>query len=102
LSLVLVGYAGALLDSGAVDSWAPLVAAAFLATGELAYTSIEPPARRVWPFSFGLVVAAAGVAAILLGAAGAGGGRLLDLALGVVAAACALAIVARLASRSSR
>jgi hypothetical protein len=49
-----------------------------------------------------MVVAAAGVAALLLGAAGAGGGRLLDLGLGILAAACALAIVARLASTASR
>jgi hypothetical protein len=102
LSLVVADYAGALLDTGKIDAWAPLVAAAFLATGELAYTSIEPPARRVWPFSLGMVVAAAGVAALLLGAAGAGGGHLLDLALGMLAAAGALAIVARLASTASR
>ena len=57
---------------------------------------------RVWPFSFGMVVAAAGVAALLLGAAGAGGGHLLDLALGMLAAAGALAIVARLASTAGR
>ena len=102
LSLVVADYAGALLDTGKIDALAPLVAAAFLATGELAYTSIEPPARRVWPFSLGMVVAAAGVAALLLGAAGAGGGHLLDLALGMLAAAGALAIVARLASTASR
>jgi hypothetical protein len=102
LSLVVADYAGALLDTGEIDAWAPLVAAAFLATGELAYTSIEPPARRVWPFSLGMVVAAAGVAALLLGAAGAGGGHLLDLALGLLAAAAALAIVARLASTAGR
>jgi hypothetical protein len=102
LSFVVADYAGALLDTGKIDAWAPLVAAAFLATGELAYTSIEPPARRVWPFSFGMVVAAAGVAALLLGAAGAGGGHLLDLALGMLAAAGALAIVARLASTAPR
>ena len=101
-SFVVADYAGALLDTGKIDAWAPLVAAAFLATGELAYTSIEPPARRVWPFSFGMVVAAAGVAALLLGAAGAGGGHLLDLALGMLAAAGALAIVARLASTAPR
>lgn len=101
LSLAVVAYAVSLLDRGEVDQWAPFVAAALLAVGELAYTSIEPPARRVWPFSLGIVVAAAGVGALLLGVAGLGGGEVRDLAVGVVAAAAALAIVARLATRGS-
>jgi hypothetical protein len=101
LSLAVVAYAVSLLDSGAVDQRAPFVAAALLAVGELAYTSVEPPARRVWPFSLGIVAAAAGVGALLLGVAGLGGGEVRDLAIGVVAAAGALAIVARLAARSS-
>ena len=82
-----------------MDQRAPFVAAALLAVGELAYTSVEPPARRVWPFSAGMVLAAAGVGALLLGVAGLGGGEVRDLAIGMVAAAAALAIVARLASR---
>ena len=82
-----------------MDEGAPLVAAALLAVGELAYTSVEPPARRVWPFSVGMVAVAAGVGALLLGVAGLGGGEARDLAIGVVAAAGALAIVARLAAR---
>lgn len=102
LSLALAGYAVSLLDTGELDPWAPLVAGAFLAVGELAYTSIEPPARRTWPFSAGLVAAAVGVGSLLLGAAGAGGGRLLDLALGLLAAACAFAVVARLAATAPR
>ena len=102
LSLSVVAYAVSLLDRGEVDQRAPLVAAALLAVGELAYTSVEPPARRVWPFSAGIVAAAAGVGALLLGVAGLGAGEVRDLAIGVVAAAAALAIVARLATRGSR
>ena len=49
-----------------------------------------------------MVVAAAGVAALLLGVAGLGGGEVRDLAIGVLAAAAALAIVARLAAKASR
>ena len=102
LTISVVAYAVSLLDRGEVDSGAPFVAAALLAVGELAYTSLEPPARRVWPFSVGMVAAAAGVAALLLGVAGLGGGEVRDLAIGVLAAAAALAIVARLAAKASR
>ncbi len=102
LTISVGAYAVSLLDRGEVDQGAPFVAAALLAVGELAYTSLEPPARRVWPFSVGMVAAAAGVAALLLGVAGLGGGEVRDLAIGVLAAAAALAIVARLAARASR
>ena len=102
LTISVVAYAVSLLDRGEVDQSAPFVAAALLAVGELAYTSIEPPARRVWPFSVGMVAAAAGIAGLLLGVAGLGGGEVQDLAIGVLAAAAALAIVARLAARGSR
>ena len=102
LSIAVGAYAVSLLDRGEVDLRAPFVAAALLAVGELAYTSVEPPARRVWPFSVGMVAAAAGVGALLLGVAGLGAGEVRDLALGVVAAAGALAIVARLAAKASR
>lgn len=97
-------YAAFLFEREAFDTRAPLVAAALLAAGELAYTSIEPPARRVWPFSVATVAAAAGIAALLLGAAGAGGGGggLRDLVLGILAAAAALAVVARLAATATR
>ena len=61
LTISVVAYAVSLLDRGEVDAGAPFVAAALLAVGELAYTSLEPPARRVWPFSVGMVAAAAGV-----------------------------------------
>ena len=101
LTISVGAYAVSLLDRGEVDQGAPFVAAALLAVGELAYTSVEPPARRVWPFSVGMVAAAAGVAALLLGVAGLGGGEVRDLAIGVLAAAAALAIVARLAARGS-
>ena len=102
LTISIVAYAVSLLDRGEVDQRAPFVAAALLAVGELAYTSLEPPARRVWPFSVAMVAAAAGVAALLLGVAGLGGGEVRDLMVGVLAAGAALAIVARLASRASR
>ena len=102
LTISVVAYAVSLLDRGEVDQSAPFVAAALLAVGELAYTSVEPPARRVWPFSVGMVAAAAGIAGLLLGVAGLGGGEVQDLAIGVLAAAAALAIVARLAAKGSR
>jgi hypothetical protein len=102
LTISIVAYAVSLLDRGEVDQRAPFVAAALLAVGELAYTSLEPPARRVWPFSVAMVAAAAGVAALLLGVAGLGGGEVRDLMIGVLAAGAALAIVALLASRASR
>lgn len=101
LSVAVGAYAVSLLDRGEVDLRAPFVAAALLAVGELAYTSVEPPARRVWPFSVGIVAAAVGVGALLLGIAGLGGGQARDLAIGMVAAAGALAIVARLAAKAS-
>ena len=102
LAAGVAAYAAALVERDAFDPRAPLVAAALLAAGELAYTSIEPPARRSWPFSLLLVVAAAGVASLLLAAAGLGGGRVRDLVLGVAAAAAALALVARLAATATR
>ena len=102
LTISIGAYAVSLLDRGEVDQGAPFVAAALLAVGELAYTSLEPPARRVWPFSAGMVAAAAGVAALLLGVAGLGGGEVRDLAIGVLAAVAALAVVARLATKASR
>jgi hypothetical protein len=102
LALTVAAYAAALVERDAFDARAPLVAAALLATGELAYTSVEPPARRAWPFSLLLVVGAAGVASLLLAAAGIGGGRVRDLVLGVAAAAAALALVARLAATATR
>jgi hypothetical protein len=102
LTISVGAYAISLLDRGEVDQRAPFIAAALLGVGELAYTSLEPPARRVWPFSVGMVAAAAGVAALLLGVAGLGGGEVRDLAIGVLAAAAALAIVARLAARGAR
>ena len=102
LSVAVGAYAVSLLDRGEVDLRAPFVAAALLAVGELAYTSVEPPARRVWPFSVAMVAAAAGVGALLLGIAELGGGQARDLAVGMVAAACALAIIARLAAGTSK
>jgi hypothetical protein len=102
LALAVAAYAAALVERDEFDPRAPLVAAALLLAAELAYTSIEPPARRVWPFSLLAVVGAAGVAALLLAAAGVGSGRVRDLVLGVVAAAGALALVARLAATATR
>ena len=102
LALAVGVYAAALVDRDEFDPRAPLVAAALLAAAELAYTSIECPARRVWPFSLVVVTSAAGVAALLLAAAGAGGGRVRDLVVGVAAAAGALALVAWLAATAAR
>jgi hypothetical protein len=102
LALAVASYAAALVERDEFDPRAPLVAASLLVAAELAYTSIEPPARRVWPFSLVVVVGAAGVASLLLAAAGVGGGRVRDLVLGVAAAAGALALVARLAATATR
>lgn len=102
LALAVIAYAAALVERDAFDPRAPLVGAALLAAGELAYTSLEPPARRAWPVSLLAVVAAAGVAALLLAAAGVGAGRVRDLVVGVAAAAAALALVARLAATAAR
>ena len=100
LTLAVGAYAGYLVDVGDFDRWAPLVAAGLVLTGELAYTSVEPTARRAWPFGVAMVASAALLGALLLGAAGAGAGRVLELAIGVAAAAGAL--VARLAVRGRR
>jgi hypothetical protein len=43
LTLAVAQYAVFLLARDEIDAFSPLVAAALLATGELAYTSIEPP-----------------------------------------------------------
>lgn len=102
LSLVVVEYAVYLLERGDVDARAPFVAAGLLACGELAYTSVEPPARRTWPLSLALVAGAAAVSALLLGVAGTGPDSLVALAVGVVAAVAALAVVARLAATAVR
>jgi hypothetical protein len=102
LSIAVGSYAAHLGDLSGFDRWAPLVGAGLVLTGELAYTSIEPPARRAWPFGVAMVAAAALLGALLLGAAGAGGGELGDLVLGVVAAAAALALVARLTAAARR
>lgn len=100
LVVAVAAYGAALLERDAFDGRAPLVAAALLAAGELGYTSIEPPARRVWPSTLLVLLLAAGTASVLLAAAGAGSGRVRDLVLGVAAAAGALALVARLAARA--
>jgi hypothetical protein len=99
LALALGSYAAALVEVGDFDPWAPLVGAGLLLAGELAYTSVEPPARRSWPFSVGTVAAAALLGALLLGAAGGGSGGIPELTLGVGAAAAALAVLAWVASR---
>lgn len=102
LALAVAAYAAVLVERDAFDARAPLVGAALLAAGELAYTSLEPPARRTWPISLLVVVGAVAVSALLLAAAGVGAGRVRDLVVGVVAAAAALALVARLAATAAR
>jgi hypothetical protein len=98
VSLAIAAYGAALFERDEFDPLAPLVAAALVAAAELAYTSIEPPARRVWPFELVVVAGGAGVAALMLAVAGVGGGGVRDHVLGVVAAAAAIAVLARLAA----
>jgi hypothetical protein len=109
LALALVGaaYAATLvIEDAGVDGGAPLVAAAALLAGELAYWTAAP---RAVPAEAGLVRRQAATAALLVlvtvclgtllllvGGASVSGGLPLE-ALGVAAAAAALAVVARLA-----
>jgi hypothetical protein len=109
LALALAGgaYAAALvLDDARVDGGAPLVAAAALLAGELAYWTAAPravPAEaalvRRQAATAGLLVLVTvclGTLLLLVGGASVSGGLPLE-ALGVAAAAAALAVVARLA-----
>ena len=107
-ALVVAGgtYAASLvLADGAVDSRAPLVAASLLLAAELAYWSLgrsvgRAPARVAARIAATLLAAAAvclPLGVLILAASGAAFGRGLALeAAGLLAAAAALAVVARL------
>jgi hypothetical protein len=108
-SVVVLGgaYAAALLlRDGGVDGGAPAVGAALLLAAELAYWHAASHAvpvdaallRRTVASSgaFTVVAFSLGIVLLLVGGAGIGGGLPLE-ALGVAAAAAALAVVARLA-----
>jgi hypothetical protein len=102
LSLLLVEYAGFLLERGEVDARAPLFAAGLLVAGELGYAALEPPAtRRAFArgaaLLAGLAAAAAALGTLLLAAAAASGGSLAEEIVGFAAAAATIALVARLA-----
>jgi hypothetical protein len=95
--------------NGAVDRWAPAVAAALFVAAELGYWSLErSPSRSERAVVFRRLAGLAGAAVVtaLLGAlvlvvaTGASGGVALEAA-GVAAAVLAVAAIARLASRAS-
>jgi hypothetical protein len=112
LGLALVGASyGVFLAvrNGAVDEWAPAVAAALFAAGELGYWSLERSpsqsersvvVRRLAGIVGGVVVTALVGSLVLVVATGASGGVALEAA-GVAAAVLAVAAIARLASRAS-
>lgn len=95
--------------NGAVDRWAPAVAAALFVAAELGYWSLErSPSRserivvlrRLAGLAGGAVVTALVGGLVLLLATGATGGVALEAA-GVAAAILTVAFIARLASRAS-
>lgn len=110
IALVAGSYAVYLgIHNGAVDQWAPAVAAALFASCELGFWSLERSpsrsesallARRIAGIASGAVVTALVGALVLVLATGASGGVGLEAA-GVAAAALAVAIIARLATRTS-
>jgi hypothetical protein len=98
LSLAVAQYAAYLLERGNADAFAPLYAGTLFVAAELAYDAIEPrgarPSRGVFVFALGC--AAAGTALLFLGTAGLSTGGLLVEVVGVLAAAAALGLLARL------
>jgi hypothetical protein len=97
------------IHNGAVDQWAPAVAAALFAAAELGFWSLErSPAhsegavlwRRIGGLAAGAVVTALVATLVLVVATGASGGVGLEAA-GVAAAVLAVAVIARLATRTS-
>jgi hypothetical protein len=95
--------------NGAVDQWAPLVAAVLFVSAELGYWSLErspsPSERTVLVRRLaglaGAAVATALVGSLVLVAATGGAGGVGLEAAGVAAAVLAVAAIARLASRAS-
>jgi hypothetical protein len=112
LGLALVGASYGVflaLQNGAVDEWAPAVAAALFAAGELGYWSLERSpsqsersvvVRRLAGIVGDSVVTALVGSLVLVVATSASGGVALEAA-GVAAAVLAVAAIARLASRAS-
>lgn len=110
LALVGASYGVFLaIHNGAVDQWAPAVAAALFVAAELGFWSLErSPShgervvllRRLAGLSGGAVVSALAGSLILVIATGASGGVGLEAA-GVAAAVLAVAVIARLAARAS-
>jgi hypothetical protein len=110
LALVGASYGVFLaVRNGAVDEWAPAVAAALFAAAELGYWSLERSpsqsersvvVRRLTGIVSGVVVTALVGSLVLVVATGASGGVALEAA-GVAAAVLAVAAIARLASRAS-
>jgi len=110
IALVAGSYAVYLgIHNGAVDQWAPAVAAALFASSELGFWSLERSpsrsdgavvARRIGGIAAGAVVTALVGTLVLVLATGASGGVGLEAA-GVAAAALAVATIARLATRTS-
>jgi hypothetical protein len=110
LALVGASYAVFLaVRNGAVDEWAPAVAAALFLSAELGYWSLQrsPAAsegsvllRRIAGLVGAAVVTALVGTLVLVVATGGSGGVGLEVA-GVAAAILAVAVIARLASRTS-
>lgn len=97
------------IHNGSVDQWAPAVAAALFVSAELGFWSLErSPSRseggvvwrRIGGLAGGAVVTALVGTLVLVVATGASGGVGLEAA-GVAAAVLAVAVVARLATRTS-
>lgn len=114
LVLVAAGYAGTLVlrDADVVDAAAPLVACALLLVGELAYWSVElagtgqAEVRALLRRLVALLALAAGALGLSAGviattAVPLGGGLVWD-AVGITAAAAAVALIAALATSSRR
>jgi hypothetical protein len=112
LGIALVGASYGVflgIHNGAVDQWAPAVAAALFVAAELGFWSLErSPSRseravllrRVGGLAGAAVVTALIGSLVLVVATGASGGVPLEAA-GVGAAVLAVAAIARLASRAS-
>jgi hypothetical protein len=110
LALVGASYAVFLsIRNGAVDAWAPTVAAALFAAAELGFWSLErTPStservvllRRLGALAGGVVLTALAGSFVLLLTTGASGSVGLEVA-GAAAGVLAVAAIARLAARAS-
>ena len=110
LALVAASYGVYLgIHNGDVDQWAPAVAAALFVSAEVGFWSLERSPtrsenavllRRVGALAAGALVTALVATLVLVVATGASGGVGLEAA-GVAAAVLAVAVIARLATRTS-